>query len=129
MLLHIWNTAEQKRYKSLVPKHSRGASAIILVFDVSNPNSYRGVQDMFTENAAIQGAPVEWFLVASKIDLAPVVDLWNARGYAESVPVTYCETSAKIGHNVNELFAERLGRLQIGEAPTQPEQVTVRRCC
>jgi small GTP-binding protein len=130
--LHIWDTAGQERYKSLVPKYSRAASAIILVFDVSNPESYLKVQDIFNENAICHDTTIEWFLVANKTDLTPVVDLWNAKRYAESVHATYYETSAKIGQNVNELFAsiaERLAKLPVEEPLIQPEQVTVKKCC
>jgi Ras-related protein Rab-5C len=124
--LSIWDTAGQERFKSLVPKYLRGAHAIIIVFDVSNPDSYASVQEIFNDSAMLfeQGSRAELFLVANKTDLPPQVDLWNARRYAESVHATYFETSAKLGANVNDLFlavAERVAKLPANSPPPGPE--------
>jgi small GTP-binding protein len=133
--LNIWDTAGQERFKSLIPKYSRGAHAGILVFDVSNPQSYGEVQGIFNDAATLfDEHKVELFLVANKIDLPAKVDLWNARRYAESMHATYFETSAKVGRNIHELFtevAEKVAKLLFeatatAEAELKPQQ---RACC
>ncbi|GMI31176.1 hypothetical protein TrRE_jg11447 [Triparma retinervis] len=40
----IWDTAGQERYRSLAPMYYRGASAAIVVFDLSNKESYNGAK-------------------------------------------------------------------------------------
>jgi small GTP-binding protein len=134
--LNIWDTAGQERFKSLIPKYSRGAHAAIIVFDVSRPESYVSVQEIFNGSATLfEGNKVELFIVANKVDLPPEVDLWNARRYAESVHATYFETSAKLGKNISELFtevAEKVARLPSDAPGPEAEPVPApqrRRCC
>jgi small GTP-binding protein len=133
--LTIWDTAGQERFKSLIPKYSRGAHAIIVVFDVSSLESYASVQEIFNDSGTIfeHGYKTEVFLVANKTDLTAKVDLWNARRFAESVHATYFETSAKLGENVTDLFvavAEKVAALptERAVAPLE-EEGTARSCC
>lgn len=45
----IWDTAGQERYRSLAPMYYRGASAAIVVFDLSNKDSYNGAKSWVKE--------------------------------------------------------------------------------
>jgi small GTP-binding protein len=52
--LNIWDTAGQERSRSLVPRYARGASALILVFDLSNEATFaeaRSVLDTERSNS------------------------------------------------------------------------------
>ena len=40
----IWDTAGQERYRSLAPMYYRGASAAIVVFDITNAQSFNGAK-------------------------------------------------------------------------------------
>eukprot|EP01127_Copromyxa_protea_P003274 TRINITY_DN1310_c0_g1_i6.p1 TRINITY_DN1310_c0_g1~~TRINITY_DN1310_c0_g1_i6.p1 ORF type:complete len:141 (-),score=17.42 TRINITY_DN1310_c0_g1_i6:474-896(-) len=42
--LQIWDTAGQERYRSITPMYYRGAQAAILVFDVTNIESFENAQ-------------------------------------------------------------------------------------
>jgi small GTP-binding protein len=133
--LSIWDTAGQERFKSLVPKYSRGAHAIIVVFDVSNPDSYASAQEIFNDDTALfeHGNRTELFLVANKTDLPAQVNLRNARRYAESVHAVYFETSAKLATNIHELFltvAEKVAKLPAESPPSPPEmEAPSHSCC
>lgn len=41
--LQLWDTAGQERYKSIVTAYFRGAAGFILMFDLSNQESFQGV--------------------------------------------------------------------------------------
>lgn len=41
--LHIWDTAGQERFKSVTKHYYRGADACIIVFDISNRESFEEV--------------------------------------------------------------------------------------
>ena len=45
----IWDTAGQERYRSLAPMYYRGAAAAIVVYDISNPDSFAGAKSWVKE--------------------------------------------------------------------------------
>ena len=45
----IWDTAGQERYRSLAPMYYRGAAAAIVVYDITNPDSFAGAQSWVKE--------------------------------------------------------------------------------
>ena len=38
--MQIWDSAGQEKFKSLIPDYIRGASLVILVYDISNKKSF-----------------------------------------------------------------------------------------
>ncbi|KAH0791245.1 putative ras-related protein Rab-5C [Histomonas meleagridis] len=104
--LHVWDTAGQERYRSLVPRYSQGASAIIIVYDVTDPDSFEEAKEWHRETREIQHEDVIWFLVGNKCDLNATVDREKAKEFAEENGLTYFETSAKTGQGVEELFIQ-----------------------
>lgn len=45
----IWDTAGQERYRSLAPMYYRGAAAAIVVYDITNPDSFIGAKSWVKE--------------------------------------------------------------------------------
>jgi small GTP-binding protein len=103
---HVWDTADQERYRALVPRYSQGAVAISIVFDLTDRESLAAAKDWFTETRDNHNATVIWFLVGNKSDLPIVADVESAREFATTNGLTHIETSAKTGQNVNELFVQ-----------------------
>ena len=102
--LHIWDTAGQELYRSLVPRYSQGASAIIIVFDVTDPESFESAKQWLDETRAMHSDKLIWYLVGNKIDEKPGFDLTIAQTFALEQNLNYIETSAKTGQNIDELF-------------------------
>lgn len=42
--LTLWDTAGQERYKSLSKVYYKGASGVVIVYDVTNPQSFLDVE-------------------------------------------------------------------------------------
>ena len=47
--IEIWDTAGQERYRSLAPMYYRGAQAAIVVFDLTNHESFEGAKSWVKE--------------------------------------------------------------------------------
>lgn len=45
----IWDTAGQERYRSLAPMYYRGAAAAIVVYDITNLDSFAGAKSWVKE--------------------------------------------------------------------------------
>ncbi|KAK4280874.1 hypothetical protein QN277_012434 [Acacia crassicarpa] len=104
--LDIWDTAGQERYHSLAPMYYRGAAAAIVVYDITNKDSFVRAKK-WVQEVQNQGKPgMVMFLVANKVDLADKRAVGNeeAEQYARENGLSFMETSAKTAENVNELF-------------------------
>jgi small GTP-binding protein len=110
--LDIWDTAGQERFRSLVPQYSRGASAVILVFDLSSLDSFTDCRRWLGDTRQNHpSASVLWFLVGNKCDEPPAVSIAAIRQWASQQSLIYIHMSAKTGENVHELFEEIASRV------------------
>jgi len=102
----IWDTAGQERYHSLAPMYYRGAAAAIVVYDITNRQSFVRAKSWVKELQR-QGNPnIVIALAGNKLDRQEQrsVDVDEAREYADTNSILFMETSAKTNHNVTELF-------------------------
>ncbi|POM84284.1 Ras family protein [Cryptosporidium meleagridis] len=104
----IWDTAGQERYRSLAPMYYRGAAAAIVVYDITNVETFQGAKSWISELQNINNNEIVVALVGNKYDLesSRTVDSETARNYAKEKGILSFETSAKTGYNVQELFEE-----------------------
>jgi hypothetical protein len=111
----LWDTAGQERYRSLAPMYYRGASAAVVVFDVTNRESFEGAKSWVKELQRRGDQNVVIALAGNKADMKEkrLVDVEEAKEYAKENGLIYMDTSAKSNLNVKEIFAaigEREGR-------------------
>jgi GTPase SAR1 family protein len=79
-------------------------NAILLCFDVSNPESFSALDEWMIESKQHSGKPQIIALIACKIDSNRLVTEAQAKQYAKNRGYLYYETSAKEGTGVNEMF-------------------------
>lgn len=120
--LQIWDTAGQERFRTITTAYYRGAMGILLLYDVTNEESYENIRNWMAniqENAA---ETVNKVLVGNKCDLAAKRKIPTEKGQqlADEYGMPFFETSAKTNENVEEAFTKitRDIMARIGDAPT-----------
>eukprot|EP00300_Choanocystis_sp_HF-7_P006587 c14789_g1_i3.p1 GENE.c14789_g1_i3~~c14789_g1_i3.p1 ORF type:complete len:202 (+),score=58.32 c14789_g1_i3:52-657(+) len=104
--LQIWDTAGQERFRTITSSYYRGAHGIIVVYDVTDLESFNNVKNWLHEidRYAVEG--VNKLLVGNKSDLVSKkqVETNTAKEFADSLAVPFLETSAKTAVNVESAF-------------------------
>jgi Ras-related protein Rab-18 len=120
----IWDTAGQERYKSLAYSFFRNAHGLILVYDVSNRESFEDLKSWINNiqsNLMNNEVNIVKMIVGNKIDLERVVLKEEGEKFAQENNYFYCESSAKDNINVEESF--RLIVNKIAETKTSMNSV------
>mmetsp|Transcript_23929 Transcript_23929/g.35375 ORF Transcript_23929/g.35375 Transcript_23929/m.35375 type:complete len:177 (+) Transcript_23929:371-901(+) len=116
----------------------RGAAAAIVVYDITNQDSFTGAKSWVKELQRRGDPNVVIALAGNKADLESrrKVEFEEANAYAEENGILHLETSAKNANNVKALFVEIAKKLpknppqQEREAfPIMPPQQESRNCC
>jgi len=131
--LQIWDTAGQERFRTITSAYYRGAHGIIMVYDVTNYESFEHVEEWLNEVNRHASESTLKLLVGNKADLADdkKVDTDEAKQFAENLKISFLETSAKNATNVEAAFLTMAKQLieakesQGSSAKTQPGSVIV----
>ncbi|XP_032652917.1 ras-related protein Rab-41 isoform X5 [Chelonoidis abingdonii] len=104
--LQLWDTAGQERFRSLIPSYIRDSAAAVVVFDITNLNSFQQTSKWIDDVRTERGSDVIIMLVGNKTDLADKrqVSIEEGERKAQELNVMYIETSAKAGYNMKQLF-------------------------
>jgi Ras-related protein Rab-6A len=104
--LQLWDTAGQERFRSLIPSYIRDSSVAVVVYDISNAKSFQNTRKWIDDVRGERGNDVIIVLVGNKTDLNDKREVTTAQGEEEAKKngLMFIETSAKIGHNVKQLF-------------------------
>ncbi|KAK7467431.1 GTPase Ryh1 [Stygiomarasmius scandens] len=124
--LQLWDTAGQERFRSLIPSYIRDSSVAIVVFDITNRQSFLSTTKWIDDVRSERGHDVIIVLVGNKADLSDKrqVTLEEATNMATGLNIMFMETSAKAGHNVKSLFKKIAMSLPGMEKEGQTEQNT-----
>ncbi|XP_041847706.1 ras-related protein Rab-27A [Melanotaenia boesemani] len=103
--MQLWDTAGQERFRSLTTAFFRDAMGFLLLFDLTNEQSFLNVRNWMSQlqiHAYCENPDV--VLCGNKSDLADqrAVSENEARELAEKYGIPYFETSAASGQSVSE---------------------------
>ncbi|KAJ3438408.1 ras and ef-hand domain-containing protein [Anaeramoeba flamelloides] len=119
--LKIWDTAGQERFHSLTPLYYRGAKGAVIVYDISNFESFERAKDWILELRENGESDSKIVLVGNKIDLeTKAVEDTTAQKFADKNGLLFFETSAKTGEFVNQIFLA-LAKLLLGKNSANSE--------
>lgn len=108
----IWDTAGQERFALLAPMYYRNAQAALVVYDVTKPALFIKARKWVKELHDQASDDIIIALCGNKYDLltgddgesARKVSIEEGQRLADEESLLFFETSAKSGHNVNEVF-------------------------
>jgi small GTP-binding protein len=112
--LQIWDTAGQDRFRAITKNYYKGANGIILIYDVTNMQTYENVKNWISQIKEEANPNVIIYLVGNKIDVPDdqrLVKAEDGQKIADEFNLPFNEASAKDGTNVNEIFQELLEQI------------------
>ena len=107
--LQIWDTAGQDRFRAITKNYYKGANGIILIYDVTNLQTYENVKNWIAQIREEANPNVIIYLAGNKIDVSEdekVVKTEDGQKIADEFNLPFYETSAKNGDNVNKIFED-----------------------
>ena len=104
--LQIWDTAGQERFRTITTSYYKGAHAIVIVFDITDKDSFEHVKVWMQDIDKFAKQGVMRILVGNKCDLEHQRAVTKDQGneMALKYGIKYIETSAKDTINIEELF-------------------------
>lgn len=103
---HFNSSAGQERYRTITSAYYRGADGIIMVYDITNEDSFRHIHDWLQEVNRYAAETTSKLLVGNKADLNDqrVISFDKGKALAEELHIPFMEASALDATNVQAAF-------------------------
>jgi len=113
--LQIWDTAGQERFRTITSSYYRGAHGIIIVYDITDKESFDNVRQWLFEIDRYASETVCKLLVGNKMDLKNkrAVEYEQGKAFADELNIPFLETSAKNATNVEPPFLTMASQIKI----------------
>ena len=113
----------QERFRTITSSYYRGAHGIIIVYDVTDVETFHNVKTWLREIEKYATDNVSQLLVGNKSDMVvkKAVDHATAKEYAESLGIPFLETSAKNAINVEQAFITMATEIKRRMQSSQPD--------
>ena len=96
--LQIWDTAGQERFRTITSAYYRGSHAIVIVYDMSNEESFYDVENFWVNEIKTFASPdVKLVFMGSKSDLPKRANQSIVDGLVSQLNIKCYEVSAKTG--------------------------------
>mmetsp|Transcript_19737 Transcript_19737/g.51384 ORF Transcript_19737/g.51384 Transcript_19737/m.51384 type:complete len:210 (-) Transcript_19737:4256-4885(-) len=111
--LAIWDTAGQERFHALGPIYYRDSNGAVLVYDITDEDSFVKVKNWVKELRKMLGQDISLCIVGNKSDMEKNrnVDQATAEKYAQSVGAVHFHTSAKLNRGIEDMFLDLTKRM------------------
>lgn len=104
--MQIWDTAGQERFRTITSSYYRGAQGIVIVYDISNRQSFDDVKAWLVE-CQTNNNKAQIILVGNKCDLPNSqrqVSTKEGKEFADALGYKFIETSAKSNVEIDNAF-------------------------
>jgi len=106
--IHLWDTAGQERFHALGPIYYRDSHGAVLVYDITDEDSFKKVQRWVMELRKMLGNEVCLYICGNKVDCENDRHVLrrDAESYSASVGAKHFETSAKFNKGIDKMFLD-----------------------
>lgn len=113
LTLHIWDTAGEERFQSIMPMYYRAANAALLIFDLTSRESFATIKQMLIQFHRHCDEHVVKLLIGNKLDLTDKRDVSEkeASEFASQIGASYHEVSALVDIGIDEIFHKAASEL------------------
>ena len=125
--LQIWDTAGQERFHALAANYTRGADAVVIVYNIGSADSFEQAKRWLSKELGAPERHIVRMLVGNKLDDEEHRSVATSSGQAaaDAASALFFEASARRGTNVEEAFmslATELAHLhKVGTTTPTPE--------
>ena len=104
--VEVWDTAGQERYKAITSSYYKGAKGAIIVYDITNEDSFNNVESWMNDVVKKGQKDMQFLLLGNKKDLVNDRLVSEEKGIkkARELNMHLFEASALEKTNVNEAF-------------------------
>ena len=104
--VEVWDTAGEERYRSITSSYYKGANGAIIVYDLTDEESFKNVESWMNEVIKKGKQNMQFLLVGNKKDLINDRVVTEQKGIdkAKELNMNLFEASALEKDNVNEAF-------------------------
>jgi len=141
--LQIWDTAGQERFRSITESYYRGAYAIVLLYDVTNRNTFLNIKNWMESISKNVSSKTKVVLVGNKIDVDKsliTVSTEEGKELSKQYKIPFFECSARKDINIKEIFETIARQLYDSRIDIQPIGIKIqpspipnptikKRCC
>ena len=130
MKLQIWDTAGQERFRTITTAYYRGAMGILLVYDVTNEQTFLNVKNWMRQIDTHAAENVCRVLIGNKCDVPAdqrVVSYEQGKALADEFGVAFFETSAKENLHVDDAFMQITNEIvaRLDDSDTKTDSGTI----
>lgn len=106
--LMIYDIGGQEQFRELRKRYAQGANTAIIVFDITNRESYNAVPN-WRQDLKLFAGEIPFIIIGNKVDLEDSRQVSNEEAMQLSFQLgalDFFETSAKTGEKVDEAFIQ-----------------------
>lgn len=128
--LQIWDTSGTERFRSIISPYLRGTHGIFLVYDITNRDSFLGLNSRLMDIENYAPKNVYKILIGNICDLESQrkVTIKEGRDFAAKYGMKFFETSAKEPTNVSDAFLAMTRELIKSEDSKEDPKKKAKRC-
>ena len=125
--IQVWDTAGQERFKSITSVYYKGANGCIVVYDITNKDSFDHVHNWLTELETYAPIGIPILLVGNKSDMTKdrMVSEEDGIQLAKDYNLDFVETSAKKNDNIDTAFLSLSEKIKVIQKPIRDKQIDI----